>query len=406
MAQTCIVIGAGLVGAACAYRLQAAGWSVSVVDPGDERAGASFGNAGHIAAEQVEPLASHATLRKAPSMLYSLGGPLDFRLGDLPAWAPWALRYVAAARPASFESGTAALSGLMSRAVGAWVDLLNEIGASDLIRTDGHVVLWFSPQEAERGARVWSTANIGTATTRLMNQAELAPYRALMSKRPPVAGLRFQGTARLATPAGARRAILGAFERAGGRMVRGRVERIGSEGAVDVGGERLHGDRLVVTAGVRSRGLMACLGVTTPLIAERGYSIQFDAPAWPADLSTAVLEGQSIVLAPHAEGLRATSYVEFARPDSPPDVGKWTRLERRIRQSGLPVPEQPQRWIGSRPTLPDYVPAIGRLDDRVLYAFGHQHLGVTLSAVTAEHVVDLAAGGAVDARFDIRRFGH
>ena len=58
MAETIIVIGAGMVGAACALRLQSAGFQVALVDPGPPERAASFGNAGHIAVEQVEPLSS------------------------------------------------------------------------------------------------------------------------------------------------------------------------------------------------------------------------------------------------------------------------------------------------------------------------------------------------------------
>ena len=47
--------------------------------------------------------------------------------------------------------------------------------------------------------------------------------------------------------------------------------------------------------------------------------------------------------------------------------------------------------MGERPTLPDFLPAIGRRG-RLLYAFGHQHIGVTLAAATAEAVVELAHG--------------
>jgi D-amino-acid dehydrogenase len=60
--------------------------------------------------------------------------------------------------------------------------------------------------------------------------------------------------------------------------------------------------------------------------------------------------------------------------------------------------------------LPDFLPAIGRMEGhkRVLYAFGHQHLGMTLSAITAELVEALVTGAApaVDlTAFRVERFG-
>ena len=50
--------------------------------------------------------------------------------------------------------------------------------------------------------------------------------------------------------------------------------------------------------------------------------------------------------------------------------------------------------MGFRPSLPDSLPAIGTADAdaRVVYAFGHGHLGLTQSAATARLVADIIAG--------------
>jgi D-amino-acid dehydrogenase len=67
------------------------------------------------------------------------------------------------------------------------------------------------------------------------------------------------------------------------------------------------------------------------------------------------------------------------------------------------------RWMGARPTLPDYLPVIGasRRVDNLLYAFGHQHLGLTLAPLTGKIIAALALGDAapIDVTpFDITRF--
>jgi len=105
-----------------------------------------------------------------------------------------------------------------------------------------------------------------------------------------------------------------------------------------------------------------------------------------------------------------TSFVEFTRPDAPPDQRKWARLRAHADDLGLPFDGEERMWFGSRPTLPDCLPAIGRStrDPRVLYAFGHQHLGLTLGPVTGEIVAALATGErpSVDAApYAIERFG-
>ena len=64
---------------------------------------------------------------------------------------------------------------------------------------------------------------------------------------------------------------------------------------------------------------------------------------------------------------------------------------------------------GFRPSLPDSLPVIGASskDSRVIYAFGHGHLGLTQSAATARLVAELIDGqqpGIELAPFDPRRF--
>ena len=117
-----------------------------------------------------------------------------------------------------------------------------------------------------------------------------------------------------------------------------------------------------------------------------------------------------MVLTRFRSGLRATSFVEFGRTASPPDPRKWKRLRAHVHALGLPFEQPVAEWMGARPTLPDYLPAIGRSarHPHIFYAFGHQHLGMTLSAITGELVGALVAeeAPAVDlAPFRVERFG-
>ena len=105
--------------------------------------------------------------------------------------------------------------------------------------------------------------------------------------------------------------------------------------------------------------------------------------------------------------LRAASFVEFARMDTPADPRKWERLRMHVAALGLGLREPVAPWMGARPTLPDYLPAIGRRG-ALAYAFGHQHLGLTLAAATGEALSALLHGErpAFDLScFDLVRFG-
>ena len=406
-----LVIGGGLVGAASALRLQAAGFAVTLIDPGDPRRAASFGNIGHIATEQVSPLASRDSLRTFPGRLFGLGGPLDFRWRDAGLWGPWALRFIDASDPARHARGRAALTAILAQALPAWRRLAAFAGAPDVVGRDGHAVVWMSGRAAEAGLRNWRRSPTGSAAFRSMSPDDLAPYERVMA-RAPVAGIRFSGTAQVSEPQAARDALMAAFRTRGGEVVHARVSRLSSGDRVaahlDGGGER-EAEGALVAAGAWAGRLMHDLGVTAPVIGERGYSVQSAEHSWDQALPPTVFEEHAMVVSRFTSGLRASSFVEFGSPDAPGDPRKWRALERRLSGLGIRFSPEPDRWVGPRPTLPDYLPAIGRLerDPRILYAFGHQHLGLTMAAITSELTTALAEGRepAVDlSPFRIERF--
>jgi D-amino-acid dehydrogenase len=118
-----------------------------------------------------------------------------------------------------------------------------------------------------------------------------------------------------------------------------------------------------------------------------------------------VFEERSMIVTRFRSGLRAASFVEFAREHSPADARKWARLRSHVDALGLSLREPCSKWFGARPTLPDYLPALGcsRRVTNLLYAFGHQHLGLTLAAVSGEVIAALARGEAP--AVDVTPFG-
>jgi len=405
-----VVIGGGVVGLACALDLRRAGAPVLLIDE-DAGPQASWGNAGHIAIEQVEPIASMKALKSAPARWFPRGGALDFRLGDILTWGGWAGRYVQACSPRAFEHGKAALGALLSDAVPAWRRLAVAAGWPDLLRENGHIIVWESPASAEAGRAAWGATDIGQARTRDLQGVELMEVASRM-RIAPAGGLRFENSGQISDPGLALRTLRSAFEALGGTTRSAKVRMLGLEGdsavvALD-NGEVLKPDQIVLAAGVGSGALMRGLGHVAPIVAERGYHIEGDVGTW-GDLPPVVFEDRSMIVTRFGDRLRAASFVEFGRRDAPPDSRKWARLHRHVDELGLPMGAQRSQWMGARPTLPDYLPAIGvsRRASNLIYAFGHQHLGLTLAAVTGEIVTALAGGGAasVDLEpFDLDRF--
>lgn len=410
--STALVVGGGLVGLSSALALQRAGASVTVIEPFEAPRGASWGNAGHIAIEQVQPLASPATLRSAWARLYPRGA-LALPRAQMVSWGPFALKLARASTADRFASGTAALSTLLAEAMPAWRRLCDLAEVGHLLREDGHFVAWESEKSAARGRAFWLNTDLGTATVRDATPQELATIRDLASSRHIAAAVRFAGSGQIADLGALADALRTLFQVRGGHLRHSVAQSIAMENdsaLVQCGDDRLRADHVVLCAGAASADLLHPLGIRIPLIAERGYHIQSAASRWPCDMPPVAFEDRSMIVTRFAGGLRAASFVEFAARTAPPDPGKWNRLRQHVAELGLPFEPPGEPWMGARPTLPDYLPAIGRSQraSNLLYAFGHQHLGMTLAAVTGELVASLAAGHAPGinlAPFDPARFG-
>lgn len=394
-----VVVGGGLVGLSCAVNLQARGIETCLIDPAREPRPASWGNAGHIAVEQVEPLASIATLKSFPRRLFWRGGALSLPLRDISAWLPFSLRLMAAALPKRFAAGKTALKVTLAEALPAWQRLLASAGAQDLLVEDGHYIVWESDATAAKGRTAWTTADTGTATCRDVTDAEMRAITELTGIR-PAGAVRCLGSGQIKDLGQLAEALERRFEALGGMRRKATVRSVEHLGRglslTTDDGETLTAETVVVAAGVASGDLLRPLGYTVPIIAERGYHIQTPNTTWPETMPPVVFEDRSMIVTRFHSGLRAASFVEFGRLDSPADPRKWERLKAHVKALGLSFGEPVNQWTGARPTLPDYLPAIGRADDLpgLYYAFGHQHLGLTLAAVTGEAMGALVCGEA------------
>ncbi|MBO9723116.1 MAG: FAD-binding oxidoreductase [Novosphingobium sp.] len=400
------IVGGGVVGLCTGIELLEAGHQVAIVDDDAEGSAASWGNAGHIAVEQVEPLASMSMVRSLPQRLFLRGGPLGFPPSAMTEWVPFGLRLLAAARPARFRTGCAALAPLLAGSMPAWTSLAERIGAPELVRQNGHFVLWHSERAAREGRAGWLSSETGSAQVHDVTQAERELLSGLGDQ--PVAGaIRFSGSGQIADLGELRQALRQAFRERGGALVAQRGELRVAGNRVEIGG--VDADQVLVCAGVRSRELMEHLGHKVPMIAERGYHVRADASHWPADLPPVVFEERAMIVTRYRHEVQAASFVELGKVDAPADPRKWERLERHVADLGLPITGPFRRWMGCRPTLPDYLPAIGRSTKatNLYYAFGHQHLGLTLAPITARLVTAMVAGGQPElplSPFDIQRF--
>ena len=397
-AQEIVVVGAGIVGVACALFLQEDGHKVTLVDPRCPGSGTSSGNAGVLSVSSVMPLVTKATLKALPAMLANPMGPLRIRWRHLPTLAPWLLKATLASRQATVERAMAGLQALGSRALQAHETLIQRAGAGEFFRSKGWLKVGL-----DRAVFEHAMATECAALDRCGGPYDGLDRAALQDLEPALgceveAGLWLKANREISHPQAYVERLARLFFERGGRHERRQVKGLAfNEGRVTgvlTTEGTLASDAVVVAAGAFSRRLAKAAGHPVPLESERGYHLMLPHPQ-PALGRPVFCLDPGFVLAPMDHGLRLTSGVELASLAAPPDFALPRRLLA-VAKRYVPTLETLVRseWQGFRPSLPDSLPVIGRArrHANVFLAFGHQHLGLTFGPITGWIVADLVAG--------------
>jgi glycine/D-amino acid oxidase-like deaminating enzyme len=165
---------------------------------------------------------------------------------------------------------------------------------------------------------------------------------------------------------------------------------------------------VVVAAGAWSKGLAQQVGDTLPLDTEQGYHLMYkgaeqllNRPVGWADVG--------FYMTPMNEGLRAAGTVELAGLNNAANPKRLQLIAKTMKTLLPQLKSHDSEWTGFRPSMPDSMPVISQSskDTGVYYAFGHGHIGVTLSGITGKLISEMIDGKTPSmdiAAFSAQRF--
>lgn len=411
--RTVAVLGAGIVGLSTALTLQNAGFDVTLFDQAEPGKGASFGNAGVFADYARLPMSSFSNLVAMPGMLLDRESPLSIRKSYLTRMIPYGYRFAKAALPENYRKGGDALTTLSELAQTADEQLWTLTEAHDLIGTSGCLALYGSAGGLQPGlaAQLQEREARGVALEYLDAKGvhdlepDLLPFY--------TGGVRYKFTRFAKSPYQLSQRYFAKFLAMGGRFYQTDVRDVlTSENRADVihgqGSDRF--DAVVLATGIASRELAKRMGSEIPLVSERGYHLMVDAGQRRISRPVVWLD-KSVFLTPMTDGIRVAGTAEFADPGDSPSASRSDLMLRVARTMFGQELQERSEWVGSRPSMPDSLPVIGfsPRSERVVFAFGHGHLGLSLSAVTAMLVRQMLMGEAphsVLKAVSPRRFAH
>lgn len=397
--QNIAIIGAGIIGIATGLNLARAGHQVTVFDPRGVAGGASFGNAGAMAATGILPLNLPGLARKAPGMLLDPKQPLFIKWKYLTTIAPWLMRFLSHATPEKAAATSRALSALVATSFSDHKALAKGTPAERYLKPSDYLYVYPDRAAYEKDAFGYSLKKAAGISWDIIEPKLLKSFDPSLAETDGF-GVHFDGGehAILTDPGKYVQGLAAGIEALGGQMIKAEVTDIrveaGRATGVTAGGQTHHCDAVLLAAGAWSKALAKKLGLNLPLETERGYHLELWEPNVQMKRPIMVTQGKFAVT-PMEGRIRCAGIDEFGGLEAGPSPEGPALLEYWMRRSMPAVKwQKTSTWLGFRPTMPDSLPLIGaapRIENAFL-SFGHHHLGMTAGPKTARLLTQMMTG--------------
>jgi len=395
--QHCVVIGAGIIGASCAWHLQKKGLKVTLIDRVPPGQSCSSGNAAGICTSSVIPFSYPGVIRKVPGWLLDPHGPMRIRPLAFPGLIPWFWKFWRVSSMPNVETVAEAQTQLMRTVFADYDEILVATDSSHLQRSKGAIHVYDT--EKEYLGDQWQRdlqGRLGFESNRLSADETKALVPCL--KLGKGVAIMMPDWHQLLDPEKVTARIAGNCISNGADWIQDKVTQVKSyEQGVSLrteSGRNIKADKMVVAAGAWSNNIAAQLDYKVSMIAKRGYHSMIPNPGVELDYPVMSLS-RVFVMTPLNEGLRVAGTAEFAKLEAEPDYRRAKVLLKHASHylDGLNTVNVTE-WMGHRPMMSDSTPIISPSPNHrnVFYAFGHGHYGLTQGPTTGRHIADLVVG--------------
>ncbi len=393
------IIGSGIQGICIGYQLIKKGIPVTLFDKNDPLSinykPASYGNAGHFSPYAVLQLNRPDILYDVPKMLSSSYGPLALKWNYVPKMLRWFYHYLRNCNEKSMLHTAKYMHQILNLSNDAYEEIFQEIDTSDLVEKKGIIYLWTNQNLKSRKLEIKIRDSLGIKQ-KLLSKKQILDLEPNLN---PVfdAGVIYENAMHARDPHGILKQIFKLFLKKGGKFVQTEIKSLEqkntNETIIKSDNDNFKFEKTVVATGAFSKQFSDQLGENIPLDTERGYHVHFKNKDNLISRPVIFLD-RGFGMTPMNQGLRAVGTVELGGLKNPPSK---KRIEYVINCAKELLPQlgnHEDEWLGFRPTLPDFLPILGPSlkNKNIIYAFGHQHLGWTLGAITGKIVSGIIAG--------------
>lgn len=405
------MLGAGVVGTACAYYLSRDGHEVTVVDrqPGAALE-TSFANAGGVCPGFAGPWAAPGMPLKVLRWLFMPHAPLMLRPRLDPAQWRWLARFVGNCTAERFAQNKARMQRIAHYSKACLVALREEAGITYDHGTGGVLQVFRTEEELDGGRRAAKVLAQFDVAHRLVEASEVMSIEPALRQ----SAVSFAGGLHLPTDETGdchlfTTRLAEHLKRAGvtfhfGTEVQGVTHDGGEVTGIVTSRGLLTADRYVVALANDAPALLKPLGIDLPVYPVKGYAITLDdVRADHAPRSSVMDEHSKVMVTRLGTRLRAAGVAEIAGHDRSVSTGKAAGVVEAARALFPAAGDYAgiSYWAGLRPMTPDGPPYLGPTPfANLLLNVGQGSNGWTQACGCGRIVADLVSGRQPDINLD------
>jgi len=394
-----VVAGGGIIGMCTAYYLKKEGHDVVVIERGDLKSGASFGNAGYISPSHFIPLASPGIIAKGMKWMMSSTSPFYIKPRLNMDLIKWGLTFWKRSGQSTMERNIPHMNAILQLSRELTSEIKNDLGNNFRMEEKGCLMLYKSEHTEKHEIELAKEAAELNIETQIFNAKEV------QQMEPDVelnvrGGILYPIDCHL-HPGDLMATIKKYLENNGvefklNTTITGFEKNAGVVTKIVTDKGDVTGDEYVLATGSWLPLVTKELGIEILLQAGKGYSMTFENISknikYPA-----ILVDDRVAMTPMGADLRMGGTMEISGIGSPTLMKRVNSIFSAAKSyyPNLPVefPKPEKIWSGLRPLSPDGLPYIGRHSGykNLVIAGGHAMLGISLAAATGKLIEEIIA---------------
>ena len=383
-----LVIGAGIVGICTGIELIKKGYFVTLLDPNEPGSQTSYGNAGVITDSSLMIINNPQLLKSLFQLIFKKQTSFRYSKYFIFSRLSWILRFLMFSHKNHMEFAAKALRELQVLSLKTHQEIIEKTNSKNNISKPGWLKLFKTINSYKKYYLELDILNKNKAEYIILDTEQIKKQFPDL-KENFFKGVLFKNSLRVKSPLTLSIKYFDYFRKSGGRFVQEKCKDLKyKEGqwAINFNKQNFNFDEVVIATGPWSKKLLSNLGYDIPLAWERGYHHHFSTKI-KTSINPAIhdVEG-GFVYSSNGSEVRITSGVELNFLDaSKNDIQINESIQKLHKIIPLDKKLTEKAWLGSRPTIADSLPMIGKAPKHknLWFNFGHNHIGLSTSAGSA-----------------------